>query len=246
MVGEKERQELLPQGVLRVGIAVGAARSAVWSKRNEESGKPEGITVDLGEALAESLGVPCKLVEFSSSADIVAHADQNVWDVTFVPVDAERKTRVAFGTNYHLGDSTYLVKAESAFQSVKDLNREGVTVAGIEGTATLRSARRETSKANIIGADATADVIALFEAGKADGIALGRESLRSLELPGTRILDDYYHATGTAVAVPLGRPLARDVVTKFIEAAKTNGVLRRIFNANGMAHVDVAPENSVS
>lgn len=246
MVGERERQELMPHGVLRVGIAVGAARSSVWAKRNDESGKPEGVTVDLGAALADFLGVDMKIVEHSSSADIVAHADKDVWDVTFVPVDAERKERVAFGTNYHLGDSTYLVRASSPFCSVTDLNRPEVTIAGIEGTATLRSARRETSKANIIGAAATADVIALFEAGKADAIALGRESLRSLELPDTRILDDYFHATGTAVAVPLGRPLARDVVTKFIETAKGNGVLRRIFNANGMAHVDVAPENSVS
>lgn len=246
MIGERERQELMPHGILRVGIAVGAARSAVWAKRNETSGKPEGMTVDLGKALAEFLGAPFEIVEHSSSADIVAHADKDVWDVTFVPVDAERKALVSFGTNYHLGDSTYLVRASSAFQSVADLNRPDVTIAGIEGTATLRSARRASSNANIIGADATADVIALFEEGKADGIALGRESLRSLELPGTRILDDYFHATGTAVAVPLGRPLARDVVTNFIETAKGNGLLRRIFNANGMAHVDVAPENSVS
>src|SRR5262249_42359834 len=126
------------------------------------------------------------------------------------------------------------------------LNRPDATIAGIEGTATLRSVRRTAPDANIVGAAATSDVIALFEAGKADAIALGRESLRSLDIPGTRILDDYYHATGTAVAVPLGRPLACEAVTKFIEIAKTNGALRRIFNANGMAHADVAPENSVS
>lgn len=246
MIGERERQELMPHGILRVGIAVGAARSAVWAKRNDETGKPEGVTVDLGAALADALGAPFKIVEHASSADIVAHADEDVWDVTFVPVDAERKARIAFGTNYHLGDSTYLVRASSPFRSVADLNREGVTIVGIEGTATLRSARRASDKADIIGADATSDVIALFETGKADAIALGRESLRSLEMADTRILDDYFHATGTAVAVPLGRPLARDVVTGFIETAKVNGALRRIFNANGMAHADIAPENSVS
>jgi polar amino acid transport system substrate-binding protein len=246
MIGERERQELMPHGILRVGIAVGAARSTVWARRNEESGKPEGVTVDLGAALADFLGVPFQMAEHSSSADIVAHADKDVWDVTFVPVDAERKALVSFGTNYHLGDSTYLVRASSPYRGVADLNRPDATIAGIEGTATLRSARRAAPNANIVGAAATTDVIALFEAGKADGIALGRESLRSLELPGTRILDDYFHATGTAVAVPLGRPMARDIVTNFIETAKTNGALRRIFNANGMAHVEVAPEKSVS
>ncbi|BCJ89640.1 hypothetical protein IZ6_03750 [Terrihabitans soli] len=236
----------MPHGILRVAVAVGAAKSAVWTRRNDETGKPEGVTVDLGAELANSLGVPFEIVEHSSSADIVAHANDDVWDVTFVPVDAERKVLVSFGTNYHLGDSTYLVSATSSFRGVADLNQPGVTIAGIEGTATLRSVRRASPAANVIGADATSEVIALFESGKADAIALGRESLRSLEIPGTRILDDYYHATGTAVAVPLGRPLARDIVTGFIEKAKANGVLRRIFNANGLAHANVAPENSVS
>jgi polar amino acid transport system substrate-binding protein len=246
MIGGKEAQELAPHGKLRVGVAVGAAKSAVWARRNDETGKPEGVTVDLGTALAKALGLPVEIVEHSSSADAVAHADKDVWDVTFVPVDAERKKLVLFGTNYHLGDSTYLVRAASPFQSVKDLNDPKCTIAGIEGTATLRSARREQSAANVVGADATADVIALFEAGKADAIALGRESLRSLTLPGTRILDDYFHATGTAVAVPLGRPLAREAATKFIEAAKADGTLRKIFDANGLAHAAVAPANSVS
>lgn len=246
MIGEKERLELMPHGILRVAVAVGAARSAVWARRSEETGKPEGVTVDLGTVMAKSLGVPFDIVEHASSADIIAHADRDVWDVTFVPVDAERKALVSFGTNYHLGDSTYLVRASSPYQSVNDLNRADATIAGIEGTATLRSARRAQSAANIIGADATSDVIALFESGKADAIALGRESLRSLTVPDTRILDDYFHATGTAVAVPLGRTLALDVVTKLIETAKADGTLRRIFDANGLAHAPVAPANSVS
>jgi polar amino acid transport system substrate-binding protein len=246
MIDEQARKELMPHGILRVGLAVGAAQSPTWARRNEKSGKPEGVTVDLGIALANYLGVPFKLVEHSSSADIIDHADKDSWDVTFVPVDAERKKRVTFGTNYHLGDSTYLVRASSPFQSVADLNRPDVTVAGVEGTATLRSARRASSAANVIATDSASEVIALFEAGKADGIALGRDSLRSLEMAGTRILDDSFHATGTAVAVPLGRMQACDIVTKFIETAKADGSLRRIFDANGLKHADVAPVNSVS
>jgi polar amino acid transport system substrate-binding protein len=246
MIGEKERQELMPHGVLRVAVAVGAAKSAVWARRNDETGKPEGVTVDLGAALAKSLGVTFDIVEHSSSADIVAHAGDDVWDVTFVPVDAERKALVSFGTNYHLGDSTYLVRASSPFKCVADLNDAKYTIAGIEGTATLRSARREQSAANIIGADATSDVLALFEAGKADAIALGRESLRSLTIPDTRILADYFHATGTAIAVPPGRPLAREAVTQLLETAKADGTLRKIFDDNGLAHAAVAPANSVS
>ena len=246
MFGEDERRELLPHNVLRVGIAVGAARSSVWAKRNEDTGKPEGITVDLGAALAAALGVPFEYVEHSSSAAIVENADRDVWDVTFVPVDAERKARLAFGTDYHLGDSTYLVRASSALHRVADLDTPEVTIAGIEGTATLRSARRASSRANIIGAAATSEVIALFQSGKADAIALGRESLRSLDLPDTRILEDYFHATGTAVAVPHGRPHALAAVTRFIETAKADGTLRAIFDRNGMQHVPVAPANSMS
>jgi polar amino acid transport system substrate-binding protein len=244
-LNDAARAELLPTGVLRIAIAVGAARSALWAALDEKTGLTAGITVDLGNALGARLQVPYELVVHSSSGHIVEQVDGNVWDVTFVPVDAERKARMDFGPDYYLGDSTYLVHADSGIEKVADMDRENLTIVGVEGTATLRSARR-TSRAKVIGLSKVSEALELFQKREADGIALGRESLQSLNLPNTRILPDHFHATGTAVAVPKGRPLALAVVSSFIEDAKADGTLRSAFDRNGMGQSAVAPIGSRS
>lgn len=240
-----ERTELTPRGTLRVAVAVGEARSALWATRDRASGKPVGVTVDLAAAFGRTLQVPVEIVEHSSSGHIVENADADIWDVTFVPVDAARKERVDFGPNYYFGDSTYLVRAEAGIEKVADMDREDLTIVGVEGTATLRSARR-TSKANAVGVAEIKEALRMFQAGEADAIALGRESLLSLDLPGTVILPDHFHATGTAVAVPKGRPAALARVSALIEGFKEDGTLRAIFDANGMANAPVAPQGSRS
>ncbi len=49
------------------------------------------------------------------------------------------------------------------------------------------------------------------------------------------------HAAGTAVAVPKGRPAAHAYVREFIEAAKSDGTVRRAFDTAGFPDLAVAP-----
>src|SRR5215472_626040 len=85
-------KELAPTGRLRVAIAVGPAASALWCVRDPASGKARGV--------------PVELVEYAASGEIIAATGKNAWDVTFVPVDDERKKVVDFGAPYHLLQST--------------------------------------------------------------------------------------------------------------------------------------------
>jgi polar amino acid transport system substrate-binding protein len=79
--------------------------------------------------------------------------------------------------------------------------------------------------------------------GNADAIALGRESLAGMQakLPGSRILDGHFQATGTAVAVPKGRSAALAYVSAFVEQAKKDGTVRKALDAAGMKGALVAP-----
>ena len=107
---ETARRELTPAGRLRVGIGVGQASSAFWTIR-DASGQPRGVTVSLGRALAEKLGVPLELIAYNSSGEVAEAGAAGQWDVSFMPVDAERAKKVAFGPNYYLFTSTFLVPA---------------------------------------------------------------------------------------------------------------------------------------
>lgn len=242
------RAELCPKGKLRVGIAVGPAGSALWATTDPASGQPRGVTVDLGAALAEKLGVPVELVVHSSSGDIIAAAEKDAWDVTFTPVDADRKAQVDFGTNYFLGESTCLVPSGSIITTIEEIDRPDIRIVGVENTATIRSLRRAMKHAQAVGTKGLEEALDLLRSGQADAIALGRESLQSLvpKLPGSRILDGAFHAAGTAIAVPKGRPASLAYATDFIESAKADGTVRRAFDRYGMESAAVAPPESRS
>ena len=238
---EAARKELAPTGKLRVAIGVGPAASALYSI--EVAGKRRGVTIVLGTALANKLGVPVEFVPYLSSGEIQASAASGVWDVTFMPVDEERKKFVDFGNAYHLLQSTYLVAPGSSIKTLAEANADGVRIAGIKDTTTFRASTRASPKATHIALDGVDAAITLMRDGKADALALSRESLGGLgaKLPGARVLDGGFLNSTTAVAVPKGKPAALAYASAFIEEAKAAGLVRRAFDDIGLKSSVVAP-----
>jgi polar amino acid transport system substrate-binding protein len=245
MVGvDSQTQSLLaPTGRMRVGIAVGSAISAVWTKRDPTTGKPIGPTVDLATIFAERTGLPLALVEYGSSGEIIKAASAGEWDVSFTPVDAERKASVDFGPSFALGESTYMVPSGSSIFSLGDVDHAGMRVFGVENTATIRAARQSLKSTTAVGLAGLEEVLTKFRNAEADAIALGRESLLSLlqDFPDGRILDGHFLALGTAVAVPKGKAVALDVFIGLLEELKADGTVRKIFDKYGMTGTTVAP-----
>ena len=237
-------RELAPTGKLRAGIAVGAVSSPTWSVRDPATGQPRGVAVDLARALAAQLGVPLELQPYASTGKITEAGPKGEWDVGFMPVDATRAAILDFGPAYFLVESTWLVKADSGIRTLADVDRPGVRAAGVAGTTTARSAARSLKNTKLMEYSTSDELIASIREGRADAIALGRESLVDLankQLPGSRVLPGYYQATGVAIAVPKGRAAALAYVTRFMEKAKADGTVRRALDASGLPDAAVAP-----
>jgi polar amino acid transport system substrate-binding protein len=170
-MSEAAIRELAPSGVLRVGVAVGPAASLGWAVRDPATGEPRGVAVDLGRALAERAGLPCEIVRFASSGEVTEALAAAAIDVAFMPVDDDRRA-VAFGPDYALGTSTYLVPAGSPISTIEDLDRSGTRVGGVEATTTIRAAG--TAIAVPKGRPAALTYASRFiEEAKADGIVQG-------------------------------------------------------------------------
>lgn len=236
-------KELVPTGKLRVAIAVAPAPSALYAIKDSTTGKFRGVTVDLGAALARKLGVPVEFLPHLASGEIQNSAASGKWDVTFMPVDEERKKFVDFGNAYHLLQSTYLVAPGSTLMKVEDANAQGVRIGGVANTATFRAAQRTAPKATFVTVAGVDAAIVAMRAGEIDCIALSRESLTGLaaKIPDSRVLDGGFLNSSTAVAVPKDRPDALAYVSQFIEDAKASGSVRRSFDAMNLKNSQVAP-----
>jgi polar amino acid transport system substrate-binding protein len=235
------QQQLAPTGKLRIAIAVAPSPSAQFAIKDGDGFK--GVAVTLGTALAKKLGVPAQIVPHQASGEIQNSAADNKWDIAFLAVDAERKKFVDFGNAYHLLQSTFLVAPNSKMQSVKDADAAGFGIGGVANTATFRAAKASTPKATHIEFSGVDLAVAAMNEGKIDAIALSRESLSGLvtKIPGSRILDDAFLNSTTAMCVPKGKPAALDYASAFIEEAKACGLVRNSLDEMGLTSSIVAP-----
>jgi polar amino acid transport system substrate-binding protein len=228
------KDEIAPTGKLRVAIGISPAGGAYWSTKSEAG--YAGVPVDLGKALADQLGVPVEYVAYSNSGKITDAAATGAWDVSFLPEDPERATKIAFGPIYEVTEATYIVKAGSTIKDFATLDQPGVKVVAVNNTTTMRGAVAHLKNAKVSGYQTFDEIFNLLKNGEIDAFALSRDQLNALakKIPGTRVLDETFKQTVTAVAVPLNHPLSLEYASKFMADAKTNGLLRKAFDNNGL------------
>ena len=229
------KDQLVPTGKLRVAIGISPAGGAYWSTKTETGGYA-GVPVDLGKAMADQLGVPVEYVAYQNSGLITDSVSTGAWDITFLPKDPERETKMSFGPIYEVTDATYIVKPGSTITNFQTLDQPGVKVAAVSNTTTMRGAMAHLKNAKVTGYQTYDEIFNLLKNGEIDAFALSRGQLEAMakKIPGTRVLDETFKQTVTAVAVPLNHPQALEFATKFMTEARTNGLLRKAFDNNGL------------
>src|ERR1700740_2542898 len=113
-------KEIAPTGKLRVGVVEAPVATAFFVTK-DAAGKPHGVTVDLAEELAAKLGVPVEFTIAPNSGEGTEATCSGALDVSFMPVDDERRKKLDFGPSYYLGESTYLARPGSDIKTLADL-----------------------------------------------------------------------------------------------------------------------------
>jgi polar amino acid transport system substrate-binding protein len=234
LADDAAKKELAATGKLRVGVA-SAPKTGVFFVVTDADGKPRGVTADLGNELARTLDVPAEFTVAHNSGELTDALEKGQIDIAFLPVDEERKARVAFGPDYVRFESTCLVLASSSFRTNDDLDKPGVKIAGESNTTTFRATTAKLKNATVIPVPSVGEAIEMLRTGKVDAFVLGRDGLApyQADIPGSRILDGYIHRTGIAIAVQKNQPAALAHASAFLREAKASGLVRRTFDKIG-------------
>jgi len=232
--------ELAPTGKLRVGVVYAPVMSTFFVLKEGDGAR--GVTVDLGTALARKLNLPLEFVLYPNSGQATDAVESGAVDVSFMPVDDERRKRIAFGPDYVRAESTYMVTAASGAKTVADVDKAGMRVIGIANTTTIRAATRTLKNTTISPVTSVDDAIKAMKDGSADAFALGRDSLPPYvkQVPGARMTDGYFQQMGVAIATQKGKPQALAAITEFMNAAKQDGTVRAALDKGGFSD-PVAP-----
>jgi len=240
---DETMRQLAPTGKLRVALVLAPEKSVFFVVKDVD-GRLDGVTADIAAALANKLNLSIEYLLFANSGLATDAIESGAVDVSFMPVDEERKRRVAFGPNYVLGESTYMVTAALPAKTVADVDRPGVRVIGIANTTTIRAAARTLKNTSIAPVASVAEAVTMLREGQADAFALSRDSLPSYakQVPGSYITEGAFQQIGIAIAVAKGKPESLAAVTEFMDAAKREGIVRKALDHAGYAEIAVAAE----
>jgi polar amino acid transport system substrate-binding protein len=224
---------LAPSGRLRAAINFG---NPVLASRDPATGEPGGISTDLARELARRLGVPIEFVRYEQAGNVVQGLKANAWDVCFLAIDPLRAADIAFTAAYAAIEGVYMVAETSSFHRNTDIDRAGVHVGVIVGSAYDLFLTRELKHAAIVRAADAEAVMDLWLSGKLDTVAGVKLQLETdaARVGGLRLLPERFMAINQAMGTPRGRGDGGGAryLNAFVDEMKASGFVARAFARN--------------
>jgi polar amino acid transport system substrate-binding protein len=232
--------QLAPTGVLRAGINLS---NFLLVTGKSASGDPEGVAPDMAREIAGRLGVPVKYVPFKTPGELADAAATNTWDIGLIGAEPQRAEKITFTAAYCEIEATYLVPAGSPLQKIADVDKPGIKIAVTGRAAYGLWLDRNIKQAQLVKTDSLDSAYEKFLADKLDALAGLRPRLISdvKKLPGARILDGQFTAVQQAVGTERKNVAAAEFLRKFVEEAKSSGLVARLIAKHKVVGLSVAP-----
>ncbi|HAV1626414.1 TPA: transporter substrate-binding domain-containing protein [Enterobacter hormaechei subsp. steigerwaltii] len=215
-----------PDKFLRFAINLG---NAVLAKTLPD-GRPGGITVEIAACIAGALGAEAKFVTYPTAGKVVADAEKDLWDIAFLAVDPEREKVLRFTQPYITIQGTLLVKAESGWQSVRQMDRTGVVINVGKGAAYDLHLTRQLQHASLNRLISSQAAIEAFLNGEGDMAAGIRQPLEraAIDNVGFRVLPDNFGQIDQAICVARENRRLYEKVSELLTRWQHDGSIQKI------------------
>jgi ABC-type amino acid transport substrate-binding protein len=192
--------------------------------KNPQSGEIEGFDVDMGDLIAEELGVEPKFVE-AISDNRIPFLQKGEVDLILstMTINQERDTEIEFSEPYYVARGRILVPGDSDIKGVKDL--AGKRVCTALGSTYEETLREQAPDADLKLVDTYSECLELLQNGAIDAI-----STDDVILTGMIIQDDTLKMVGDELTTePYGAGIKegdkefQKFVSDTLEAAQADG-----------------------
>ena len=227
------RQALAPTGKLRVGLLLGSPTHVI---KDSASGEMKGVGFDLGKELARRMGVPFEPVLYPSIAAVLDSGKSGDWDVAFIGFTPGRAKDLDFTATHLEVEFGYLIPGGSSISTMADVDRPGIRVALQERSGPDIFFSPILKNVVVVRASSNPATLDLLKSGRADVMGSIKPVLFELssQLPGSRVLDGRPGVDPHAMAMPKGRDRGVAYARKFVEDAKSEGLVKAAIARVGM------------
>jgi ABC-type amino acid transport substrate-binding protein len=228
LAADNQIQEIKNAGVLRMCMAEGLPSNM----KNPETQEWEGYNVDMGNHLAEVMGVEPEYVD-ATWGTIIAALKADKCDLAMVGLFrlAQRAEVILFSNAWGFNTMIVVAREDRNFGSMEDINNENVTLASISGTAEEEAMRRYFPKAKVrsVVTDKLATVFLELAAGRADAMLIETTTARIFmkENSELKIRDlgwEPINPQGYSYAIAPGEYHFQQFINVWMERTETSGL----------------------
>lgn len=230
-----------PTGTLRAAINLG---NPILAGTHPDTKEPQGVSIDLANALATELGCPLELVVVTTAAQSVQAVTEDRADVGFFAIDPVRGEHLQFTAPYLLIEGAYMVRNESPINRNEDVDQPGLRVTVGKGSAYDLFLSRELKQADIVRAPSSPEVVDVFLRDQIPVAAGVKQQLEAdaQRLGGLRLLPGHFMLIQQAMGLSRQRPVeALAALHDFIERHKRSGFIDQALQRHSIQGVSVAP-----
>ena len=232
-VSDVVKQQLAPTGVLRCGINLS---NFLLVSSTAADGSPQGISPDIANLVASTLGLPCELICFDRPGKLADSVNQDIWDICNIAFEAERAQTLDFSQPYVVIEANFLVRHEGDYLTNDDVDRAGTRIAVSERSAYDLWLTDHYSQAQIIRATSIQAAHDLFLDKKADVLASLKPKLLE-ELTnhsGLRMIDPPFTAVKQSIGLAKGKAESIAFINALIAQSIENGWIAAQLETHGM------------
>ncbi|NNE63748.1 MAG: transporter substrate-binding domain-containing protein [Gammaproteobacteria bacterium] len=227
------RKQLAPHGALRVGVNLSNFLLVTGQSAN---GAPEGVSPDMGKAIADKLDMPVEYVTFATPGEVADAARDDAWDIANIGAEPERAKTITFTPAYCEIEATYLVPPGSTMQSIDEVDIKGNRIAVYARSAYGLWLVDHIQNAELIKSSNMDESFDIFVEQKLEALAGIRPRLvKDLErLPGARILDGQFSAVQQAIGCQPDRLHAAAFLKEFVRDSIASGFVAGLIEKHGV------------
>jgi polar amino acid transport system substrate-binding protein len=239
------RAALAPTGTLRAAFL---ATNPVQAHVDPQTGEVTGIAADIAHELGRRMGVDVAMNPGRGVPAVIEAVQSGAADIGFLAYAASRAEQVDYAQVYVLGHNSYLVLTDSPIHTLEDADRAGVRIGAREGVAVDLFLTRSLERAELVHLPRTTsdiDAARLLLAGEIDAYATNVQRLSAVTAtePRVRIVDGSLMSADQAIVVAQGNDAGVAYLNRFLDEARSTGLLQRIVSRYELAGVEVAPPN---
>lgn len=235
--------DLAPTGTLRASFI---ENNPNQGRVDQKTKAITGPAADLVRELARRLGVKYEITPLPSAGAVLESVRAGKVDIGFLAYEAARATQVDYSGDYSVTGSTYAVRGDALFKRSADVDRTGVTVAGVSGQSQEVYLREHLTNARLRSlptAPPNAELAKMLLDREVDAVGANRTRMEELvrEFPALRVLPDDFMQTTQAIVVAKGKASQLAYLNRFLADVRGSGFVKSSLDRANLVGVNVAP-----